>query len=87
MKVYEKLNELKHCNCSIETIANWFYNGRVYPMDIINENALELDIELPYNLKKVLEKYDGKVLMNGYDSLKEMLNVELIEDKEMNKKC
>lgn len=79
MKVYELLNKLKGTNSTLEQISNWFYMNRIYPYDIIKNNALKLDVKiiLPNKLIKILKKYDSKVFMNGQKELDKMLNEEI----------
>lgn len=84
MKVFEKINELKGTSCDLKTIASWFYSNRFYPIDILIDNALELDLDvkLPEDFKNILRDYSPKVFMNGMEPLIEMLNIEL-EAKEV----
>jgi len=84
MKVFEKINQLKGTTSTLEQIANWFYMNRIYPYDVVYNDALELGKDFPKGyLKDVLIFYDGKVITNGYDAVVDMLNEELKE----NKKC
>lgn len=55
MKVWEKCNEVKGTNATIEEIASWAYNNRICPMDF----DVGLEIDLP------LDK-DGIPLDNGF---------------------
>jgi hypothetical protein len=78
MKVWEKLNQLKGTNATIDTISNWFYINRIYPNDILTYNALELN-NIPEWLINVCNKWDSEVLMRGQDAIYEMLNEEVEE--------
>jgi len=79
MRVWEKLNELKGADSTKEQIVSWFYMNRIYPYDVIKNNALELDhkTKLPPKLIKILKKYDPLVVMNGSSELYKMLEEEV----------
>lgn len=85
MKVWEKCNEVKGTDVSIEVIANWTYINRVCPLTF--DIHLELDIPLdddgyPVDNGFLLTAYsvcNGKC---GYDCLMNYLNSEFDEEAE-----
>jgi hypothetical protein len=54
MKVYEKINQLKETNASIEQISSWAYMNRICPLNF--GEGLELDCEYPKELQAIAEK-------------------------------
>ena len=55
MKVWEKCNEVKGTNATIEEIASWAYNNRICPLDF----DVGLEIDIPCDK-------DGIPLENGF---------------------
>lgn len=63
MKVYEKINQLKNTNATLEKIAEWGYMNKICPVDF--REGLELEYEYPQELEDIAFKCCSKFECNG----------------------